>query len=393
MSRQEFRLPDVGEGLAEAVVLTWLVAEGSPVAHMQPIVEVETAKSVVEIPSPVAGIMVSHGAEEGASLDVGEVLAVLESSEARRAVLTAPPAPSANRIMSRRVPAAPTVRRRAHELGIALDAVRGTGPAGRVLAADLDRYAAGEAGPGSPTTGSSPLIRRVAGAGARVEPLTRRRTAIASTLADAWSQVPLITDLRDADAVGLVMARKAIRRQFDAEPLTYTTLFAYIVCVALRRFPRFNASIDLEGGTMTFHEKIDLGIAVSSSEGLSVGIIGDAAQYSLRDLGAKVAEVAEAARAGRLTPAQSVGATFTVSSFGQFGGWYGTPLVVPPQVAIAGFGPVKDKVVPYRGEPAIRATLAMSVSADHRLIDGAELSEFASFIEDLVGDPILLLGS
>lgn len=378
MSRHEFRLPDVGEGLAEAVVLTWLVAEGAPVAHMQPIVEVETAKSVVEIPSPLEGTMVSHGAREGASLDVGAVLAVLESAAPEGAVperVQTPPA--------KRVPAAPTVRRRAHELGIALEAVQGTGPGGRVLAADLDRHAA-------PAPVAVPPAAKAAG---RTEPLTGRRSAIAGTLAQAWSQVPLITDLRDADAVGLVAAREAIRRELDGEPLTYTTLFAYIVCAALRRFPRFNASIDVEEGTMTFHERIDLGIAVSSAEGLSVGVIGDAAGYSLRELGAKVAEVAEAARAGRLSREQSTGATFTVSSFGQFGGWYGTPLVVPPQVAIAGFGPVKDKVVPYRGEPAIRATLAMSISADHRLIDGAELSEFASFIERLVGDPILVLGS
>ncbi|MGV8882805.1 MAG: dihydrolipoamide acetyltransferase family protein [Rhodoglobus sp.] len=407
MSDFTFLLPDVGEGLADAEIVRWLVDESQPVSFMDPLVEVETAKSVVEIPSPATGIVSRHGAAEGETLEVGAVLAVISGTEAAPAhpdpvpAAAVPAAPesiatrevaapvSADRVSTaRRVPAAPTVRRRAAELGIDLQAVTGTGPAGRVLDADLDAALTASAALAAPTAS-----RTEAPAAGRVEKLSRMRSAIAGTLTTAWQQVPLITDMRDADAEGLTEARASLAQEMDQSRVSFTALFAYVTAAALRRYPSLNASLDLAANTVTYHARIDLGIAVSVPSGLSVAVVKDAGSLSLARLAEEVDSLVELARNGRLTPAQSTGATFTVSSFGKFGGWYGTPLVVPPQVAIAGFGPIKDKVVPYEGVPAIRKTLAMSVSADHRLIDGAELSQFCSYIEKLVAHPVLLLGA
>jgi len=258
-----------------------------------------------------------------------------------------------------------------------------------VLDADLDAALDASAAP-TEAQNQEQLVRPAAG---RVEKLSRMRSSIAGTLTTAWQQVPLITDMRDADAEGLTEARISLAQEMDQSRVSFTALFAYVTTAALRRYPSFNASLDLAANTVTYHDRIDLGIAVSVPSGLSVAVVKDAGSLSLARLADEVDSLVELARNGRLTPAQSTGATFTVSSFGKFGGWYGTPLVVPPQVAIAGFGPIKDKVVPYEGVPAIRKTLAMSVSADHRLIDGAELSQFCSYIERLVANPVLLLGA
>lgn len=372
----EFALPDVGEGLAEAAIVKWLVAETETVAEMQPIVEIETAKSLIEIPSPVSGVLVRHGAAEGEDLRVGATLAVISTSTPAAVAPTPAASPKTQRT---RAAAAPTVRRRAVELGIDLGSVTGTGPGGRVLMADLSAFATAPAEPRPPL-------------GDRVEKLSRMRAVIAGTLAAAWAEVPLITDLRDVDAVRLVDARASLAAENDGERAGYVAFFAAAAVAALRQYPQLNASIDFPAGTVTYHGAVHLGIAVSVPGGLTVAVVRDAQELSLLQLSAAVDSLSEKARGGRLSAEESTGATFTVSSFGKFGGWYGTPLVVPPQVAIAGFGPIKDRVVPWQGAPAIRATLPLSVSADHRLIDGALLSQFSSRLEELVSDPIRLVG-
>ncbi|TAM68537.1 MAG: 2-oxo acid dehydrogenase subunit E2 [Microbacteriaceae bacterium] len=394
MSTTEFALPDVGEGLADAEIVTWLVDEGGPLVYMEPMVEVETAKSVVEIPSPVTGTMVRHGAQEGESINVGATLAVLSDdtpgpdSDAKQVAAPTPlqsesqarPAVS----LVRRVPAAPTVRRRAAQLEISLEEITGTGPGGRVLNSDLDAAVT--------ATANATTRQPEETLGDHVEKLSRMRSTIGATLSDAWAQVPLITDLREVDAVALVSARALLREELESR-VTFTTLFASVIVSALRRYPDFNASLDLSANTITYHSAINLGIAVEVPHGLTVGVVRDAGTLSMRELGDQIADVATAAREGRLEPERSSGATITISSFGKFGGWYGTPLVVPPQVAIAGFGPIKDKVVPFEGAPAIRATLPLSISADHRLIDGSELSKFSSHVERMIADPIRMLGT
>jgi pyruvate/2-oxoglutarate dehydrogenase complex dihydrolipoamide acyltransferase (E2) component len=444
MSEQEFRLPDVGEGLADAAIVRWMVPEGGALVRMESMVEIETAKSTVEIPSPIDGVLLRHGAGEGESLDVGAVLATIwdgadapadavpATGRSQVAVAPADAVPATGRS---RVPAAPTVRRRATAAGVDLAVVAATGPGGRVLAADLEAHLRTlrdrPLGDGAPAGGADeriasdwadssvpdpaadplpgpahaaapgvdarePVTPRIltpdpAGRGDWVEPLSNMRLGIATALQRAWSEVPLITDLRDVDALALTAARSALKAEHPGAPLTFTALFAYATLSALRAHPRLNASLDLASATVTYHGAVNLGIAVSVPDGLAVGVVRDADTMTLRTLGERIADIAERARSGRLTLGETTGATFTVSSYGQFGGWYGTPLVVPPQVAIAGFGPVKDAVVPVDGVPAVRPTLPLSVSADHRLIDGAALSAFCSHVERVIAEPIRML--
>lgn len=433
MSDIEFSLPDVGEGLAEAEIVRWVVPEGGDLVRMEPMVEIETAKSVVEIPSPIDGVLVRHGAPEGASVDVGALLAVLSMQEhapdaspssapVSRASSPAPSpavdtAPAGEGPLSTarnpRVPAAPTVRRRAVRAGVDLRDVPATGAGGRVLAADLDAYVRGRDDPAtapepetrpdaveptsvvSSTAGGNRTERPGRPGGGertdRVEPLSLMRKGIATAMQRAWSEVPLITDLRDVDASRLVEAKRVLVDERAGASMTYTALFAAASLSALAAHPQVNASIDLAAGTVRYHGGVHLGIAVAVPDGLAVAVIRDADTLRLGELADALDDVSGRARAGRLTVSETTGATFTVSSFGQFGGWYGTPLVVPPQAAIAGFGPIKDAVVPVDGVPAVRPTLPLSVSADHRLIDGAVLSGFCSHVERVISDPLRLL--
>lgn len=394
MSLVEFRLPDVGEGLAEAVIVRWLANEGEPVTRMAPMIEIETAKSVVEIPSPVSGVMIRHAAAEGETIDIGAVLAVLreEAAAGTGSVPTSPAGPLDPPVLAPvrtappsapQVAAAPTVRRKAYLHGIDLADVAASGPGGRVLMSDLNDHLT--------RTVQQPTQIAPSRAGGRTVPLSPLRSAIFDTLSRAWRDVPLITDMREADASGLQHAKAVLGPELPSGRLTYTTLFCAVVVAALSRHPEFNASLDAEARAITYHDSVDLGLAISVPGGLMVGVVPAAETMPLRDLAAAVESMAERARTGKLAAEQLRDATITVSSFGAYGGWYGTPLVVPPQLAVTGFGPVQDRVVAVDGQPVVRPTVPLSVSADHRVIDGAELSTFCTAVERLLADPIRLL--
>lgn len=400
MNEYRFHLPDVGEGLADAAIVRWIVPEGGAVKRMDPLVEIETAKSVTEIPSPVAGTVLRHGALEGETLEVGDVLATIATeapadpagpvvdespaasaerpdalvvdAESSSAPLARRPDPVAGR---RRRSAAPTVRRRAVELGIDLGDVAGTGPLGRVLMGDLDAHVT--------TSASNTGIDRV-------EKLSRLRAAVSSVMTTAWRTVPHITDLREVDASGLIAARAAFLEETGTK-VGHAAIMAAAVCRALRSHPVMNASIDVEAGTVTYHGSVHLGIAISVDDGLVVAVVRNAQDLGIRELDAEIERLAALARAGRLPANESSGATFTVSSSGRFGGWYGTPIVVPPQVGIAGFGSVRDAVVAVNGAPVVRPSIAMSISADHRLVDGAALTAFSVEVGRLLENPIRIL--
>lgn len=404
MSEFTFALPDVGEGLAEATISRWIVNEGTSVTRMEPIVEIETAKSAVEIPSPVDGVLSRHGAQAGETIEVGTPLAVFiingnvpvaegptgpgpSRSSAPEATAQAATFAGTTRT-SRRAKAAPTVRRRAHQLGIDLATVEGAGPRGRVLMADLDGLLTqpdpvlDTDGAGEPRGGIQP---------ARSERLSPMRTTIFETMTSAWASVPLITDIREADAAELQRVRPILRGDMDSQKLTYTTLFSAVVIAALREHPEFNVWLDAEHRTLKYRQHVDLGVAVSVPGGLSVGVVRHADTLNLEELSRAIVDVSARARDGNLPARQMQGATVTVTSFGTHGGWFGTPLVVPPQVVIVGFGAVRDTVVPRDGEPVVRATVPLSVSADHRVIDGAELSSFCSTIERFITEPVRMV--
>ncbi|MGH8908386.1 MAG: dihydrolipoamide acetyltransferase family protein [Egibacteraceae bacterium] len=377
MNPLEFRLPDLGEGLSEGEIVAWRVAVGDHVARDQIIVEVQTDKSIVELPSPSEGVIAELGGKPGDILPVGAVLAVLRvdglEAAGPPATALAPPAVSTQRVL-----ASPATRRLAVELGVDLAQVQGSGPGGRVTTEDVQVSAAPAIAAGTGTSSSETV------------PLRGLRRRIAQAMTQAWQQIPHITDFREIDATRLITARERLRGRLGPE-LTYLPLFVAAVAAALSRHPSLNASMDLKAETITYHPRCHIGIATATDDGLIVPVLHDADRKSLAEIATEASALAQAARSRTVTPEQTAGGTFTITNFGSYGGWLGTPVIRPPEAAIAGFGRIHDAVVPVDGVPAIRPLLPMVVAADHRLIDGDVLGRFATDLAALLADPVLLL--
>ena len=223
------------------------------------------------------------------------------------------------------------------------------------------------------------------------------RRAIAQTLTRAWQEIPHIIDYREVDAGRLIEARDALRRRATergqeelARALTPTPLIAAAAVRALADHPYVNASIDMEREEIALHRQVHLGVATATPDGLMVPVVADADRRSVGELALEIAALARAARERRLEPGQLRGATFTVNNFGGLGVWLGTPIIQPPQVANLGIGAIRDRVVPVGGEPRVRPVCALSVSGDHRVLDGDTLGAFVSRVVTLLEEPLLI---
>jgi pyruvate dehydrogenase E2 component (dihydrolipoamide acetyltransferase) len=396
MTVVEFHLPDVGEGIATADIIEWRVAAGDRVVEGQDLVEIQTDKAMVVIPSPATGVVTRLGAAAGESLAVGAVLAVFEAraGEPAGAGINEIPAPvdrpGATPADHRRRPlAAPSVRRVARELGIDLASVSGSGPNGRIVREDLQS-------PPAPGTAMPPAGQTVSPG--ETVPLRGIRRAIAQTMTRAWQEIPHMIDYREVDAARLIEARRVLggraRERGDealADALTPTALIARAAVIALGEHPYVNASIDLEREEITLHGQINLGIATATEPGLIVPVLHNAESKSLSELAIQISELLRQARAGRLGPAQLAGGTFTVNNYGGLGIWLGTPIIRPPEVANLGVGAVRDRVVAIDGKPTVRPVLALAVSGDHRVLDGHTLAAFVTRVVELLEQPLLLL--
>lgn len=374
----EFRLPDVGEGLGEGEILAWRVAPGDRIARDQAIVDVQTDKSVVELPAPVDGVIAELGGKVGDVLPVGAVLAVIATGDG-------PATPA-----ERRPLASPATRKLALGLGVDLRAVHGSGPRGRVTNEDVRQAAQAVQ---EPAALQDDLLQDEPRDDVEVVPLRGLRRRIAQTTTQAWREIPHITGFREVDATELVRARGRLRERLEPEGirLTFLPLFVKAVAVALDRHPALNASLDLAAGTVTYHRRRHIGIATATPDGLIVPVLHDADRKSLVEIAREAAALAEAARARTIAPEQTAGGTFTITNTGSYGAWFGTPVIRPPEAAIAAFGRIRDAVVPVDGTPAVRPLLPLTVAADHRLIDGDVLGAFAADLAELLSDPVLLL--
>jgi len=335
----EFKLPDLGEGLTEGEISRWLVSEGQEIAEDDPLVEIQTDKTTVEIPSPAAGTVTSILVEEGKVVPVGTVLVVIggeqDGERARVVPETAPPERAA------KGRATPLVRKIAQELGVDVDALTGSGPQGRITEED---------------------VRRSAGSGeGRREPLRGVRRVIAEHMARAHREVPAVTWVEECDFSRL-----------DLKKLVPATLKA--CAEALQEFPELNAR--LEGDEIVFLDRYDIGVAVQTDDGLVVPVVRDCATRSLEDLAADVARLAESARAGKLQPEEVRGSTFTVTSAGKLGGLMQTPIVNHPEVAILSIGRIGPRPVVRDGAVVVGQTGYVSLTFDHRVVDGARAAEF-----------------
>ena len=386
---KELIMPALGMAQETGKVLRWLRVEGEEVRQGEPILEVETDKANVEIEAPASGVLAKVLAREGDEVPVGQVIGWIllpgeqpselaasaarsrpaettmvraQEVEAADSAASPPPAPAP----SSRPRASPKARRLARELGVDLRAVRGSGPGGAVLAADLEALQAG---------GQALQVPHV-------WKLMAERTV------RAWTTVPHFFLQRDVRADRLVAWREALARRTQAE-LTYTDLLVKLVASALRAHPEVNAR--WEDGRIRRLPEVHVGVAVATEEGLVVPVIHRAESLSVEQIARRRAEVVDRARAGRLRPEDVEGGTFTLSNLGMYGVDRFLAVVNAPQAAILSVGRVSERVVAEDGRPVVRACLTLGLSCDHRVLDGARAARFLDTLAGFVEEPLALL--
>jgi pyruvate dehydrogenase E2 component (dihydrolipoamide acetyltransferase) len=355
----EFKLPDLGEGLTEGEIARWLVSEGQDVAEDDPLVEIQTDKTTVEIPSPAAGKVARILVDEGQVVPVGTVLVVIgedgrgapvDQPRADTAVSAGPEGQTPGPGTTGRVRATPLVRNIAQKLKVELESIAGSGPGGRITEEDVRSAADG--------SGEKAAAQTAEG---RREPLRGIRRKIAEHMARAHREVPAVTWVEECD-FGTV----------DLKQLVPTVLKA--VAESLREFPELNAR--LEGEEIVHLDRYDLGVAVQTEQGLVVPVVRDCDSRSPDELSAEVKRLADAARAGKLKPEELRGSTFTVTSAGKLAGLFQTPIVNHPEVGILSVGRVAERPVVRDGKVVVRPTGYVAVTFDHRVVDGARAAEF-----------------
>jgi pyruvate dehydrogenase E2 component (dihydrolipoamide acetyltransferase) len=420
-------LPDIGEGVVEAEVQRWLVAEGDEVAEDQPLVEVMTDKATVVIPSPRRGRIVKLMWKVGdvakvhaplVEIDTGEVAAAPVARRAaaelpRQAVspVAAAPQPEAPADVpagapGRKALATPAVRAMARELGVAVDGVPGTGPGGRVTKDDLAAWRGRRNGHapvnGAPhvATGapgaSSTSTKGAGGASGSADdervPLRGLRRKIAENMARSKRTAAHFTFVEQCDVTELVRVkdRMAAAAQEEGVKLTFLPFVLKAAVAALRRHPRLNATMDEERGELVLHRRVDLGVAASTEAGLTVPVVRGVDGRSLLDLAQEIARLSAAAKAGQLRPDDVGRSTFTVTSLGALGGLFATPVLNHPEVGILGIHRMRPTPVVRDGAVVVREVMHVSVTSDHRVVDGDEAAAFAYDVIRLLEQPELI---
>jgi pyruvate dehydrogenase E2 component (dihydrolipoamide acetyltransferase) len=411
MARFEFKLPDIGEGVVEGEIVQWLVEVGDTVAEDAPIVEIMTDKATVSIPTPKGGKVVERHGKVGDIFPVGGTLVVLET-EGDVEAAPAPEAPkahapaaapvaaaAANHVQDgKRILATPVTRRMARELGVDLASVPGSGPQGRVLKSDLLGFVEAaknqavvkmEPAPVAP----SPRVETTAG-DQRI-PVRGLRRKIAENLVRSKHKAPHYHFVEEFDATELVAFRERLNRKLapTGEKLTFLPFFVKAVVAALKKHPRCNAVMDEEAQELVIRGEYNIGIAVATEEGLVVPVLRHADRLSLREIAREILRLSEAARGRRLSQEDIGGGTFTITSLGQTGGLFATPILNHPEVAIMGVHKMRKRPVvdEATGEIVVRDMLILSFGFDHRNVDGAEGADFAYTVIDLLRDPDRLL--
>lgn len=381
----EFKLPDLGEGIAEAEIRKWLVKEGDTVAEHQPVVEVETDKAVVEIPTPKKGRVLALARAEGEVVRVGDTLLTISENLAEKpsrpkSVSVVGELPEAEETAPPQLLATPAVRALAREKGIGLEGIRGTGPRGSITREDvlatLDRKgaAADEFG----------AVERV--------PFRGLRRTIARHLLKSHQMTVCVTGMEEVDVTELWNLRVREKAELDRQGihLTYFPFIIKAVQHALREHPILNASVDEEGEAILLKKYCNIGFAVDTPEGLIVPVLREVDKKSIVELAGELATLSERARERTITLAEMKGSSFTITNFGQFGGGFATPIINYPDVAILGCGRIADRPWVVNGEIAIRKILPLSLTFDHRVTDGGEATRFLTRVARFLEDPALL---
>lgn len=379
----EVKMPKLGMAMHEGVVAKWLRNDGDTVERGEPIVEIESEKITYQVEAPAEGVL-HHAAREGETYPIGAMLGYIAApgEAVPEPGLVAPPgeapsvppveaaAPAATPRRPRRqfVRASPVARRLAREHGIDLAEVKGTGPGGRVIEKDVRAFLEAQKVAPSPTV-----------------PFTGMRRTIARRMTESLQSMAQVTLFTEVDVTELVRLRERLRCDFD---LTYTDLIIQAAARALEKHPRLNVS--LEGDEIRLHEEIHIGMAVALEEGLIVPVVRHANRKPLREIARETKELAQRAREGTLSVDEVAGSTFSVTNLGGYGIDGFTPIINPPEAAILGVGRVVEKPAAYRGAVALRHMMVLSLTFDHRLVDGAPAAEFLRSVAEMLEMPYLL---
>ena len=402
----DYILPELGEGITTALVTKVLVKRGDAITADQPVLELETNKAVIELASEASGTVDEVRVQEGQEIEVGSVLFTYEGGvdtprseepvastpeerppepepQKREAPLAARPAVRTD------VPASPSVRRLARKMGIDLVEVAGSGPHDRVSAADLKRHAAApQAGPEA-----APVLPDFGKWGdVQIKTMTGIRHATAKQLSLSWEQIPRVTHHDKADITEIEVLRKkyAPRAEALGGKLTMAVMVVKIAVHALKMFPQFNASINMARKEIIYKDYYNVGIAIATDRGLLVPGIKDADKKNMLEIAVEITEMAERARAGKIGLEELQGNTFTITNIGRIGGMYFTPIINFPEVAILGMARAFQEPALIDGVLVNRTMLPLSLSYDHRLIDGADAAAFLKWVVQAVQEPLLL---
>ncbi|HXJ65668.1 MAG TPA: dihydrolipoamide acetyltransferase family protein [Actinomycetota bacterium] len=436
MAERVFRLPDLGEGLEEAEVVQWLVAEGETVELNQPLVEVNTEKALVEIPSPFEGRVAKLHAEAGAIVRVGSAFVTFEVADTeagadgaqaglqaametspeevapdlpdaatgtaagagangggprRRAVLVGygvaededetPPPPAAAVERGGPVSATPPVRRLAKDLGVDLAAVDGSGPNGRVTREDVERAAASATGVPAPAWADGADVERI--------PVRGVRRLVAEKMTRSVREIPHVTTFLTVDCSQLAAFREELERR-NGRRISPLAVVVRALVEVVGRHPLLNASFDQAASEIVVHRAVHAGVATDTERGLMVPVVRDAGGKGILAIADEIGRLSEAARAGSITPDALGGSTITVSNVGTFGAEFGTPIINHPESAILATGVIEPRALVVDGEVVARPAMTMSLSFDHRLLDGAQAGRALRDLADLLESPFEL---
>jgi 2-oxoisovalerate dehydrogenase E2 component (dihydrolipoyl transacylase) len=398
MSVHVIKMPDIGEGIAEAELVAWHVKPGDSVAPDQALADVMTDKATVEIPSPVAGKVLALGGDVGQMLAVGTELVRIdtdgEKHEAPRpaAVQQKKEVQKVERPAKAEKPiASPSVRRRAWELGVELKEVRPSGLGGRVMHADLDAHVAAGGASARPSQARAPreIARKTQD---QAVPVIGVRRRIAQRMQEAARRIPHFTYVEEVDVTELEALRARLNGAKRAERprLTLLPFLVRAIVAAVREFPNVNARFDDEAGVVTRHGAVHVGIATQTEVGLMVPVLRHAEAADLWASAAEIARLAEAARSGKATRAELSGSTITVTSLGALGGIASTPIINYPEVAIVGVNRIVERPVMRAGAVVPRQMMNLSSSFDHRVVDGMDGARFVQALRGYLESPATL---
>ena len=411
MVAREFKLPDIGEGVAEGEVVKWFVQEGQPIRENDLMVEVMTDKVTVQIPSPVTGKVLALRAKEGEVVKVGQTLLVLgEEGEIGPPPLSAPPVESEEELPPPPGPtvlplppprspapgpalATPAVRKLAREMGVDIERIAGTGSGGRITDEDVRRAAMQP--PTAAVAPPKPAVELESPAATPREeriPIRGLRHRIFEKMAKSHAMAAAYTYVEEVDMTQLVHLRERLKETGEKRgvKLTYIPFFLKAILAALKEYPTLNASVDEERGELVIKRYHNIGIATATAEGLTVTVVHDAAKKDLWALAKEIERLAQAAREKKLTLQEVHGSTFTITSLGKEGGILATPIINWPEVAIVGVHRIEKRPVVRNDQVVIRDMMYLSCSFDHRVIDGHVGAAFVQSMRNYLEHPAML---